>query len=137
MKINHDQRKIICNEVKFKSFLISGPGGQNLQKNATGAEARWDLSESRVDLYLKEAIEQIILFKGLSSLFQARCQTHRSLDLNKKEALKKLLLHLEKLLFVPKKRIATKPTRSSKVKTKEAKQSKSLIKKFRQKVKDY
>ena len=66
MKINHEQRKIICNEVKFKSFLISGPGGQNLQKNATGAEARWDFSESRVDLQLKEALEKIILLKDLT-----------------------------------------------------------------------
>lgn len=104
---------IIINEVSFKFFTVSGPGGQNLQKNKTGAQIFWNIDESRISEELKQKIRKVNYSTKDASIVQFKSQTDRSQDLNKKNALKKLEDLVELSLFVPKIRRPTKPTRSS------------------------
>ena len=104
---------IIVNEVTFKFFTVSGPGGQNLQKNKTGAQIFWDIDASRISDELKEKIRKANHSTKEASIVQFKSQTDRSQDLNKKNALKKLEALVALSLFVPKLRRPTKPTRSS------------------------
>lgn len=104
---------IIINEVSFKYFTASGPGGQNLQKNKTGVQLFWNIDESRIPFENKEKIRRVNLTTKEGFLVQFKAQTERSLDMNKKNALYKLENLIARSLFVPKTRKATKPTRSS------------------------
>lgn len=136
MNISDFDKKIITHEASFKTFIISGPGGQNLHKSSTGADLTWDFASSNISPFLRSKILESLEKKNLNETtkFQFKSQVHRSLDLNKKEAYKKLFEFLDKLLFVPKKRIATKPSYSSKQKKINAKKIKGEIKKNRQKI---
>lgn len=104
---------IIQNEVTFKYFTASGPGGQNLQKNKTGVQLFWNIDESNIPFENKEKIRRVNKTTKEGFLVQFKSQTERSLDMNKKNALYKLELLIAQSLYVPKVRKATKPTRSS------------------------
>lgn len=104
---------IIQNEVTFKYFTASGPGGQNLQKNKTGVQLFWNIDESAIPFENKEKIRRVNQTTKEGFLVQFKSQTERSLDMNKKNALYKLERLVAQSLYVPKVRKATKPTRSS------------------------
>lgn len=104
---------LIVHEVTFKYFTASGPGGQNLQKNKTGVQLFWDIGASSLSEDLKNKIRRVNRSTKEAELVQFKSQTERSLDMNKKNAINKLMKLFEAALFVPKIRKATKPTRSS------------------------
>lgn len=104
---------LIIHEVTFKSFTASGPGGQNVQKNKTGVQLFWDIGASSLSDELKNKIRRVNRSTKDAEVVQFKSQTERSLDLNKKNAINKLLKLFEAALFVPKVRKATKPTKSS------------------------
>lgn len=134
MKLSEYDLRIIKAEMEFKTFIISGAGGQNLQKSSTGAALHWNAAQSHVSEGFKNRLLTYIKQHELSADLMFRSQNHRSLDLNKKESFAKLLKFIEKALFIPKKRIATKPTYSSKQKKLKGKKIHAEVKKNRQKV---
>lgn len=104
---------MIIPELEYKYFTASGPGGQNLQKNKTGVQLFWNIESSILSDDLKEKIRRVNRTTKEAKLVQFKSQTDRSLDMNKKSAINKLLRLIEQALYVPKERRATKPTRSS------------------------
>lgn len=134
MKLSDHDLRIIKAEMEYKTFIISGAGGQNLQKSSTGAALHWNAAQSHVSEAFKERLLFYMNQHDLSADLIFRSQNHRSLDLNKKESFAKLLKFIEKALYIPKKRIATKPTYSSKQKKLKNKKIKSEVKKNRQKI---
>ncbi|MBN8537040.1 MAG: hypothetical protein J0M15_08300 [Deltaproteobacteria bacterium] len=132
--ISQEDKKILAREVLFKTFIISGPGGQNLHKSSTGAEMTWDLEGSFISEALRKKILEGIDRNQLSLKFQFKSQGSRSLGQNKKDAFSKFMNFLEKIIFVPKKRRLTKPTYSSKIKKIEGKKKRGEVKKNRRKI---
>ena len=132
-----DLMAIIATEVTFKFFTVSGPGGQNLQKNKTGAQIFWNIDESRIPDTFKEKMRKVNHSTKESSLVQFKSQTERSQDLNKKNALRKLEELVERSLFVPKIRRPTKPTYSSVRKRLSGKKVNKDLKSSRRKVSDW
>lgn len=128
---------IIINEVTFKFFNVSGPGGQNLQKNKTGAQIFWNIDDSRIPEELKEKVRRVNHSTKEASIVQFKSQTERSQDMNKKNALQKLENLIKLSLFVPKIRKPTKPTRSSIKKRLTGKQVRKDLKSSRRKVSDW
>lgn len=128
---------IIINEVTFKFFTVSGPGGQNLQKNKTGAQVFWNIDESRLSEELKGKIRRVNLSTKEASIVQFKSQTERSQDLNKKNAFKKIEDLVERALYVPKVRRPTKPSRSSVRKRLSSKKVHKDLKSSRRKVSDW
>ncbi|MCB0371054.1 MAG: hypothetical protein KDD45_16935 [Bdellovibrionales bacterium] len=132
---SEEQKKTILQELKFTTFIIQGAGGQNLQKSQTGALLIWNVLETSLEARIKGKIIQRLKDLDRPLKVQFKSQIHRSLGLNKKETIEKLFFFLEKLLYIPPKRVPTKPTYSSKIKKINSKKRNSELKKTRQKVK--
>lgn len=126
---------IIAREVEAKAVRSSGAGGQNVNKVSTKVVLTFNLFESQA---FSEA-EKVLLLEKLS----AKCNENGELIIqssetrsqlkNKEMAFKKLFSLLEKSLFQPKKRIATKIPFGVVHKRLLSKKTKSLIKQYRKK----
>lgn len=93
----------------------SGPGGQNVNKTNTCAILEWNLQESQslTEQQKKLALEKLDNQLTNAGYLQIRSQVHRSQDSNQDDCIKKLYELLQKSISRPKKRISTKPSRSS------------------------
>lgn len=128
----------ILPEFTFKTSRSSGAGGQNVNKVETKVEVLWNFMESEsISPALKEKfmmrLAKHINAKGDVSV---TCDTSRSQLKNKELAIEKLRKLLIGSLKEKKKRVATKPTKTSVERAKKAKTKRSEIKQSRSKV-DY
>ncbi len=129
---------IPLSEITFTYVRSSGPGGQNVNKVASKAVARWNLRNSTV--IPEDAKERFaVLFP--SALTDAgevvlTSQRFRDAPKNRDDCLEKLRVMLEKALFRPKKRIPTRPTQGSIQRRLESKARQSAKKRLRGRVTD-
>lgn len=124
--------QIIEEAIEWSVTRSSGPGGQHVNKTNSAVVAKLNL------LLLKIPDQQkSLLFKNLAhrlvqgQFLVVRCENERDQKSNKDQALKNVAQLLEKALYVPKKRVKTKPTKSSVKKRLESKSRNSDIKKIR------
>ncbi|MEK2688512.1 alternative ribosome rescue aminoacyl-tRNA hydrolase ArfB [Bdellovibrio sp. GT3] len=123
-------------EFDFTYARSRGPGGQNVNRTNSAAILRWNLRDTQV---LPDNIKERLLAKLATQLTDdgdilIRSEEFRDQDQNRSACLKKLQALLQKALFVPKKRIATKPSRSSVRKRLDSKKRNSEVKAGRKKV---
>ncbi|WP_255489948.1 alternative ribosome rescue aminoacyl-tRNA hydrolase ArfB [Bdellovibrio sp. KM01] len=123
-------------EFDFTYARSRGPGGQNVNRTNSAAILRWNLRDSQA---LPENIKGRLLEKLASQLtvdgdILIRSEEFRDQDQNRSACLKRLQSLLQKALFVPKKRVATKPTRSSVRKRLDSKKRHSEVKAGRKKL---
>jgi len=126
----------IKKEVSFVAVRSRGPGGQNVNKVSSAAVLYWNFASS--DL-ITDQQKELIRYKLQSALnkegqLYLRSDEFRDLERNKSRCLEKLEMLLRTAFHKPKKRTATKPTRSSKLRKLESKTRRSETKKMRQKV---
>jgi ribosome-associated protein len=103
------------NEIVFKAVLSGGKGGQNVNKVSTKVELYWNPSTS---ILLTDSQKAILTTKLSSKINQegvlkVTCEESRSQLSNKKQALDKFYHLLAQCFYTPKRRIDTKPTKSS------------------------
>ncbi len=111
----------------------SGPGGQNVNKVSSAVQLRFDV---RTSPNLPERVRTKILTSGDSRLTKdgvlvILAERHRTQEMNRKDAQQRLFDVIRKAAFVPKRRIATRPTLGSKKRRLEAKSKRGAIKKGR------
>lgn len=124
-------------EVEWSAIRAQGAGGQNVNKVSNAAQLRFDVAGSRlpegVKLRLLAVSDQRISGDGVVVI---KAQDHRSLEMNRRDALARLQALVDRAATVPRKRIATKPTQGSRRRRLEGKIQRGAIKAQRGKVLD-
>jgi ribosome-associated protein len=120
-------------ELIFATSRSSGPGGQNVNKVSSKVELRFDLAKT---LLLSEEEKQIVFRKLKNKINKDNelilvSQAERSQLMNKSAVSEKFYTLLSAALTKPRKRTATRPSLSSKLKRLEGKKYRGFIKKLR------
>ncbi len=133
MPIDYLQR-IPYHELDFEATRSRGPGGQHVNRTNSAVVLRWSPGNSTAfsEYELRLLLQRLPLTDSGEVLI--RSEQFRSQDQNKSACLQKLAAMLERALHVAKKRIKTRPTRSSQRKRIDQKSRTGEIKKGRRKV---
>jgi ribosome-associated protein len=120
-------------ELEIRHARASGPGGQHVNKTSTAIELRFDARHSpnlppEVRARLERLAGARLTRDGVIVLF---AQGFRSQELNRQDAVERLLSLVRQAALRPKPRKPTKPTYSSKLRRLERKSGRSGIKAMR------
>jgi ribosome-associated protein len=112
----HDQLSIPSRDLSWSAARSSGPGGQNVNKVATKVILRFDLEGTVALTHAQKRRLRKLAGRRLDAdggiLISAQAERSQSQNLERaRESLRRLIL---KSLVVPKRRVATKPSKSQK-----------------------
>lgn len=105
-------------ELQFKTSRSSGAGGQNVNKVETSVTVLWNVSGSAFfndaqKALISDKLRNRINAEGILFLTISESRTQL---MNKNKAIEKIIELVDKALVIPKKRWATKPSKSQKQK---------------------
>src|SRR6266513_6025603 len=129
--------RIPANEIELRAVRAQGAGGQNVNTLANAMHLRIDIRASS----LPEEVKERLLRRGDSRITRTgviviKAQQHRSLEMNRAEALRRLHALVEAAAAVPKRRKPTRPTRSSQERRIQSKLHHSRLKALRARILD-
>ncbi len=122
-------------ELNIHAIRAQGAGGQNVNKVSTAIHLRFDYEQSSLPDYCKAALRQFNDHRMTQDgQIIIKAQQYRSQEKNRLDAIARLQTLIQKALYRPRKRIATKPSKTAKKKRLEHKAARGKVKQLRGKI---
>ncbi|MDN5870850.1 MAG: aminoacyl-tRNA hydrolase [Nitrococcus sp.] len=122
-------------EIDITAIRAQGPGGQNVNKVATGIHLRFDIRGSSLPARYQDRLlalrDQRLSKEGVLII---KAQRRRSQEGNREDALNRLRLLIQSVMVPHKPRVPTKPTRGAQEKRLEGKTKRGRVKALRSKL---
>ena len=120
-------------EIEIRQVKASGPGGQHVNKTSSAIELRFDVDNSPslapgVKARLTKVAGSRMTLEGELLIF---AQSHRSQEMNRQDAIGRLVALVQRAADIPKPRKKTRPSKASKEKRLAAKSRRSGVKSMR------
>lgn len=125
-------RALLEREVEISAIRAQGAGGQNVNKVSSAVHLRFDVPASALPQAHKERLlalrDQRLSSEGVVVI---KVQEQRTQARNREEAIDRLLELVASVAVPPRRRIATQPTRASRLRRLEGKSQRSEVKRGR------
>lgn len=122
-------------EIDITAIRAQGPGGQNVNKVATGIHLRFDIRASSLpELYQERLLALNDQRLSKEGVLVIKAQRRRSQESNREDALNRLRELIQSVTVPHKPRVPTKPTRSAQKKRLEGKAKHGRLKALRGKI---
>lgn len=122
-------------EIQEEFIRSGGPGGQHVNKVSTAVQLRFDIRGSKLPWHVKDRLIRLggkrVTEHGILVI---SAREFRKREMNRVEALDRLIGIIKKAAERPKKRLKTKPSRAAKERRIEEKKVRGRMKKVRMKV---